>query len=559
MDTLPSEIIDQIVKNLDQKSLFTCLTLNKKCYFIFLMHLYKEIHFSNNKEKLTIFIYCLHHYPRTKKAGEYVQILSTDHSIEFNQLNPDIDSLDTLMHFPNIKELTMKPSNKLVRALADTRRPVLTKIKLFKFECSYSINKKALSHCLYRYRSSLTNISITSDFSIPLNPIIDVKSYIASFPCLVNLSINVKESEMGNTFILTDIFKAFPLITNLYYRCLTMNLNPFDPLKVQTFLNVRKLEIDTSYIAPDDACHIKNSFPQLKELKLILQESQKKTEDEYKVIDILTQMKVLGKIHIRSRIALNMNTVINFMNQLNERSKDENESVYNKVEFYRSWYNHSDTLITEYHPYRRLGSRSIYMKLRLEQPRAHHILDQIGGNLNTLEIHTSADDFEWRLEDINQRCPRISELILGYIELIASVKIPITNNHLTKLTLDQCYLNRFTFAEIVSSYPFLQELHLLSNYLNSSEDGNVIKYVELPIKSLRLMRLKTASFSEERCNLMVIKVVNDVWVKSWTYNTISKAVTISEDSLTIFNIKPLKENPLTVFNCSSIQDVIFDS
>ncbi|KAI8976527.1 hypothetical protein BDB01DRAFT_803259 [Pilobolus umbonatus] len=553
MDTLPTEIINQIVKNLEKKDLLSCLTVDKRYYSIFINHLYRKICFSKDEKKVISFMDSLHKYTRTKEAAKYVRVFSVPNEIDFDNLRTETDSFDTLMHLPNVEELKIKPSNGLVRALAYTTKPILPRIKIFDFDFYFVRNKEALSELFYRFRSTLSTLQITASFLFPpKHPTNNLKSFIASFPRLDHLLINV-DSELGNTLPIIDIFKAFPKITSLYYSCKIMKLNPLDLLEAQTFSNIKQLEFNIGLMTEDNVNLIKNSLSQLKKLKIVF---RNRLIDE-KIIGKLIQMKGLEEINITGVAPFNMLTVVNFMNQLNNQSKTNNEIVHNEVEFL-NYRNFRTALSTKYTSHGGVRTKTIYMKLRTDIMETPLILQQIGKYLNILKIHNNEYAGNWNLEDINQRCPILSQLSLEELDLVASEKMLTVNSHLTTLTIADCDVSQFNYEEIASSFPLLQDLHLVLNYGYREEDGNIVKYIQLPSNNLRRMRLKIFNSSCKKCNMMVIKVVDNVWVKSWSYDIITKTESISEELFTMRDIKPLEKKPLFVFISSSIEDVIFD-
>ncbi|KAI8985478.1 hypothetical protein BDB01DRAFT_905435 [Pilobolus umbonatus] len=555
MNTLPTEIIEGIVKDLEKKDFHSCLTVNKLYYSIFIKHLYEEVVLSTT-DKLALFLDSITLYPRSKEAGKYVRNFSTTHEYTLNidSLQPytDTDFLDLLLYFPNIKEFTIRPTSSFLQLLIATTKPVLTNVQKFDFSIFHKCRRDVLGACYYKYRLSLTTLSFMWDFYIPPSLTIkELNSYIASFPCLDHLRMDTKLSAMRATFNFTDIFMSCPSLTNLYYRCSTMNLNCAG--KTQVFPRFRQLELITSYMTLVDAHHIKNSLPRLKSLNLTI---ESKPEEEYNIVNTLVQMKDLHNIRIILLEYVNTDTIRNFLYQLNKRFKERRESVINKVIFSRMSRGELTALSTEYDPKRqaRIVHASVHKPKEISE--IYEVLDQIGGNLNKLVIDGNEYINDCKLEDVNLRCPQLSELKICYFKLVPHVPTPM-NRPLTTLIFKRCDIWPSTFREVESSYALLQELYMID--VDLVGENKAIYYVPLSLPSLKLLKIQQYKNRNSKWNMIVIKAVDDVWLKSWRYCSQNNVVITCEDREIIHNLEPLENDPLFVFICGSVEDVVLEA
>ncbi|KAI8972977.1 hypothetical protein BDB01DRAFT_854356 [Pilobolus umbonatus] len=578
MNTLPNEILENVVKDLKKKDFLTCLTVNKCFYSTFIKYLYRDVYLPD-EDRATLFINSLQHYSRNKEAGRYVTSLCADDNIEFNELITELWAFDMLTYFPNIEELAIEASLDLVCSLINTTEPVLTRIKKIHFS-RQRCSRDYISDCYLKFRSTLTYLQFVYGYSIPPNFLVEESiSYLTAFPHLTDLHIEISFSQLCSTFLFTDALKACPSLTSLYYECRTLNFNQLHLEETQTFPHLRNFTIITRSFTVNDAHIIKHSLPQLEFFSL---EFHNKIEDEYHTMDTLLQMKIPNTLKISPHEPFNRSTCANILNYLGHWVKEKAEAVVlNTAIFLHD--PKSNALLQEYDPLNNLRTITTSLHHKFKSPQYRNFLDQIGRNLTILEwadFHRTS----WNLEDFNQRCSRLTELKLYSTRLNSYDGTFTVNNHLTSLTIKDCTLNALLLKRLSTCFPNLEELCFFQrNWLidkdyvslddpyhdpyddedsvydyytddNADNDAvinNQIHYIHLDVHTLTIKQ----DFPYMSWDIMVIKAVDDVWVKSWSYNTVSKRIVTSEDKDKINDIQPLENLPLFVFICDAIETV----
>ncbi|KAI8972973.1 hypothetical protein BDB01DRAFT_854352 [Pilobolus umbonatus] len=334
-----------------------------------------------------------------------------------------------------------------------------------------------------------------------------------------------------------------------------MNVSHLDLARIPTFPQFKDLDIDISEMTLEDAHFIKTSFPQLQKLTLTIQEN---VEDKYNIIDALIQPTLPDNLTIYCSELSNIDIIVNFVYQLNKRFKKENVSVVNKIAYNKSEYDNLTVLSTEYDPKSclRIITTTVHYPYRLF--KNFQLLEQIGGNLNKLQISDDGYNSVWDLEDINQQCPVLSELVFHSLELVPYSGKPKINKNLTKLTMTKCDIYQNTFKRVELSYPMLEELHLKGNKLVGIDEQAIVCHVHLKLNKLKLIRIYLEDPQTSYLNMVVVKAVDDTWVKLWSYCNEKKKMVVTEKKSAIHEIKLVKEGLLYVLISNTVEDVSFE-
>ncbi|KAI8978103.1 hypothetical protein BDB01DRAFT_852641 [Pilobolus umbonatus] len=549
MYTVPTEIFEKIIQNLGKKDLYTCLTVSKHFYSISIRCLFEEVCFTY-QDKLTSFLDSFNLYPRSKRAGNYTRSFITSCDLS---LFTEMHFIDILTLLPNIEELSIIATRKLIHMLTNTTKLILPKIKILHLYLSSKHYQEGVMDCWYRYRSSLTLLpeipvyKVHEDYTVN-----DLTSYLASFPCLNTISIDAKDTSVGQTLELKDILQACPLLANLNYTSTSLLTDSTNPAIIQSFPHMTHLEIETDNMTQDNANYIKHSFPRLNFMKLTI---DCKEEDEYNMVDTLLQMKIPDSFRISFIHSFNIDSVVHFVGQLNSKAIEMNENVLNKVNFLILGRRKCTTLSSEYNPSRRLRTITTCVCQVHDISKNFDLLDQIGGNLNILEMGNHSTDRVWNLEDFNRRCPMLSEMELRSFKLVAYGGPFTINSHLTTLNLFLCKITYSTLKQIAICYPMLQQLHLTIDLTNDNK-MNKVHSIELPVTLLTIRHIEQVKLKWDRT---VIKAVDGISVKSWRYSRRSKKMITSDDRKKMTDFGLLRRRPLYVFICNAVEEVILES
>ncbi|KAI8972957.1 hypothetical protein BDB01DRAFT_854338 [Pilobolus umbonatus] len=565
MNLLPNEILEDVIKDLGKDDIFSCLTVNKRFYSIFIKYFYKDIYLPD-EDRAFLFLSSFYWYPRTREVGRYVKTLCAHKHVRINKQTVKIWANSLQKHFPNIEELIIRGSQVLAELLINTKKPILTRIKklqLIETDCS----REDVSDCLLKFRSTLIYLQFVYVDSLPRNfSVDDSRLYFASFPCLSDLFIDIKGSHLCGKLLFTDALNACPSLKSLCYNCITMNFNHHALNETQIFPQLRILFITTWNFNLNDARNIKHSLPLLENFTL---EVCYKIEDEYNTIDTLLQMKIPNNITIIPPGGFVMATSSNFLERLGNLSKDQGEIMTIICEnniLLKAAYNPKNnlrTIICPFHdPY-----NSAYKKF----------LDRIGKNVCVLK---SSDYFHgtWNLEDFNKRCPMLTELKLKSVLLKSYNGKYTVNSHLTRLAIESSGLNILLLKDLKVCFPNLQELcltgesrlydnndfglnpsfqdpygdHTMADFNNHNADiKEQIHYIYLNVHTFVVDQLVNYA----NYNIIVVKTKDDLCAKYWSYNSDSRRMVISEGRNWKHEIRSLEKYPLFLFIGEAIETV----
>ncbi|KAI8976489.1 hypothetical protein BDB01DRAFT_348921 [Pilobolus umbonatus] len=544
MITLPAEIVELIIKKLEWKDIRSCSTVNRQFYSTLIKYLYREVCVRTNAN-LNLFLDSLVLYPRYIEIGIHVRKLILNIPYAINEYSfgrySNVKVIHFLMQLPNLEEIAMRPSIRLIQALTNTRKPILTKVKKLDFYFHTDGACYKYADCCYRYRSSIATLSgndlyLSNDELIP---------YLASFPCLDELRDLSSEEPM----VLTDVLDACPMLTKLDFTCESTSIHHPDLPKKQTYL-LEKLHLSADHMALEVIQFIRDSLPQLKSLKLTIENG---LEEFDAILDTVWQIRSLKTMKVNFPGFFNIDIVHMFVDTL-KKYKEMSEVMKRETIVKQNYSTARPYFTIEY----QRGSHSttenrlligMYnMQLLLED------LDHMGKNLDTLTLHPRYRVHAWSLEDINERCLMLSELFLVHFKLIPFHGQGTVNKHLTMLSIESITVNCSILKNINECYPMLKHFHLKSVDLISDDDYDEIQCIELPVTSLKLDRSDVGNCE---WSIVVVKTVEGVWIKSWHYCSQRKGMIVSDGPLTKYDLGQLMEGIIYVFECSLVEDVVF--
>ncbi|KAI8978125.1 hypothetical protein BDB01DRAFT_800879 [Pilobolus umbonatus] len=557
MDTLPTEIIEWIAKHLRRKDIHTCINVNSQYYSIFIKYLYREVVFTKN-DKLKLFLESLVLYPRYKNTGNYVRKFSTcidytSNKCPFeNYTNTKIVSF--LTNLPNIEEMSIRPTDKLIQALTNTRKPILTKVKSLNFEVYYLGVKDKLADCYAKYRSTLTNLTLNHpEFTDE-----ELTSYLSLFPHVQNLHIFIREFSKSIKLDFTEILKASPTLNFMECHCISMNLNHLQPREPLTY-PLKHLELYIKQMDVQDLQYIRDTLPELKFLDLNIESS---TGDTYDFVAILLEMKSLDSLNIRLPGLFELDKARDYMNHLKMRFEEFTEPVINEL-VYHSPYEKRGRLYnpdivkfmqfsTKYHPNRHVRTITTCIDQPYPISMIFDDLAELGGEVDRLDLTRNNHNSVWTLENINRRCSKLTELNLSSLKISPYIGLSTANMHLTSLTLKECRIGTSALKQIDTCCPMLQLLNMENIHVLNDGGEREIHYIDLPVSLLKIIHYEK---EDAEWNRIVLRVVGGYCVKSWNFNMLKKRMIISEDPEDMMDIQPLKTGPLFVFICSSVKHV----
>ncbi|KAI8976492.1 hypothetical protein BDB01DRAFT_348916 [Pilobolus umbonatus] len=546
MITLPAEIVELIIKKLEWKDIRSCSTVNRQFYSVSLIYLYEEVYFES-EDSLDSFIYSLTYYPQCQKAGIYVRKLAIANSYSDNEYFFEYysitDTIDLLMHLPNIEDLCMESSFELIQALVDTKKPILTKLKRFDFDDVCQDSSLYADFCR-KYRSSLTTIK--SRFIAMSDD--HLKQFLTLFPCLNSFEYYPKYHQ-DNTVILSDILEICPKLTDLTYDSESVETDTIDlsniPRHPLTSLTLRLYHMKSVSIQ-----FVRDCLPDLECLDLEMWSDQ---ENSSEIIETILQLKPMKRIYIRFSGMLDKDLITRLIDHSCKLAEEKNESVEHKVILDGNYGHAGPFTMLEYKRGSSINTRQYSLYNWKNVLQVEQVLDQVGKKLE--EFGTTQQSYcnvTWDLEDINRRCPMLSRLSLFHLNPITPHKLLTVNEHLTWLFIGSVEAKCLLSNQINVCYPMLKKLILSCIWLDDDDDCNGIYYIELPVTSIEFIHFRYLGCKWE---IVVVKPMDGVSIKSWRYCDKVKEMVMSEEPLTIINIKRYKDGPLCVFICSEIEDV----
>ncbi|KAI8976563.1 hypothetical protein BDB01DRAFT_803418 [Pilobolus umbonatus] len=423
------------------------------------------------------------------------------------------------MLLPNMEELSINPSLELIQALIDTRKPILTKIKIFDFSFHTDGTQLKYADCCYRFRSSLTTLS-TNYLDLPDHRLVP---YLASFPCLNKFCYFSKD----DTSVFNDLLVGCPMLTKLKFSCQSKGINRYNTSKIHDHPPTH-LKLNTKHMELKVMQFIIDNFLQLKYLRLRIDSDLREISN---IVNTVLQIRSLETIDIEMTGKFRSDIVKNFVEHSNHRAEKMKTSVNQEVMFEQSYSPRQPYFKIEYRRESPIGIRNRFI----------------------IDPHDSSVFREdWDLEDIHQQCPMLSELDTVFLKPFLRCGHLTVNKHLTSLILRSEKVNSLLLTQISVSCPMLKQLYFIGVDLTDGDNDNEIHCVELPITSLECRQF---GFKDCEWPVLVVKPLNGVCIKSWRYCSHIDEMIVSEDPLTISDLRLWMDGPLYVFLCTSIEHV----
>ncbi|KAI8972525.1 hypothetical protein BDB01DRAFT_810067, partial [Pilobolus umbonatus] len=558
MEHLSAELIQLVAEQLDFNDFHRCLRVNKYWYAIFIRLLYAVIK-PKSKYHLKLFLESTTIYSRCMEAGNFVKHLDMSYLSSADKFNirfeNGVDFIDALLFYPNIEHLSVDYKVDIIQALMNPRLPGMNKLQvLHLYPWSYDIDfKYNIMDCYYKYRSQLTCMKLDSLTSIISAYTPDsFITYLESFPHLKSLYIEIPLDTFEDSPMLNNILSHCPTLTRMQYACDSLNtLNCGSEIDIKYRL-IRQLDITVNSLYLQDVFYIKNSFTYLDHLTL---NAFGTVDDECVVITELMQIEALR--NLRLQIPRYSESIMNtfwkhacfLSHYLQEHAITKASFTLNNSAYGSSILSFSKCPFT--------GIRTIKSNLSVQRHAAisyELYLKEIGHRLDELKIEDRYYGSSITIERTNEMCPVLSKLSLFGHKLTKSNRVARPNHNLHNLTLYQCTFSLAIFREMEQAYPMLRRLTLSVASISSDHNYAAGKIYQLQLPETGLISLAIFSY-DELSNILVVKEVDGVSIRSWHYNHESEGMVVTEHR-DIFLVKQiLSVNPLFLFKSTTVESV----
>ncbi|KAI8976547.1 hypothetical protein BDB01DRAFT_803356 [Pilobolus umbonatus] len=320
-----------------------------------------------------------------------------------------------------------------------------------------------------------------------------------------------------------DLLVGCPMLTKLKFSCQSTGINRCNTSKIHDH-PLTHLKLDTKHMELKVMQFIIDNFLQLKYLRLRIDSDLTEISN---IVNTVLQIRSLETIDIEMTGKFRSDIVKNFVEHSNHRAEKMKTSVNQEVMFEQSYSPRQPYFKIEYRRESPIGIRNRFI----------------------IGPHDSED---WDLEDIHQQCPMLSELDTVFLKPFLRCGHLTVNKHLTSLILRSEKVNSLLLTQISVSCPMLKQLYFIGVDLTDGDNDNEIHCVELPITSLECRQF---GFKDCEWPVLVVKPLNGVCIKSWRYCSHIDEMIVSEDPLTISDLRLWMDGPLYVFLCTSIEHV----
>ncbi|KAI8974055.1 hypothetical protein BDB01DRAFT_807349 [Pilobolus umbonatus] len=564
MEHLSVEVFQLITQHLDAKDTYECLLVNKWWYSLFIPLLYQDIT-PRSEHQLKLFLESMALYPRSKEVGVYVKqldlfFLTSIHAFRMSS-DAEIDFIDALVNCPNIEKLTVNGSSSMMLAVLNRKMPVWKKLKYIVFGWIGLSYSSYIMDWYNKYRSSLVSLNLVLLWNILSEYTPDsLISYLASFPCLEDLCIDIRFAPYNNHPIFHHILNECPRIKHIDFGTTSLHI-PTDNsvIKYYTLQNLWLMVQDLHVV---DIQYIKHRFPHLKKLEL---EVNEKVYDMVNVIKALGDLKTMNEFNLKIHGPMDAYNIRAFWRYISHYSMQER--VVKKANLMLNVYQHFIALASS--KCKNTGIRTV--SLSLSGPSDGEIpydeyLTSIGDNLDELSMSYPSDPFTVDLDVINMNCPVLSKLELYTMRLSTMHQFTFPNHNLTTLSLSQCHISDLTFRNIEIAYPKLHHLSLSMCYLNLEDLKDNTCYFQLPNTGLNSLKIVYNPSCGSCTNVVAMKAVEGAPVRLWHNEYWCQPIIITEahdipSVIHLISTKTIKvadwsyTKPLCVFVSSTVEEV----
>ncbi|KAI8982676.1 hypothetical protein BDB01DRAFT_851158 [Pilobolus umbonatus] len=515
MNTLPTEIAESISYHLDHCDISSCLTVNKSWYSLFIHFLYYRFNSITfrSEQHLRQFLESIVLYPRCIRSGIYINRLNLTKlksAVRFQGMSgQEIDIVDALANCPNLKELTARYNDTMIDTLMDPRMPIFKRLKCIDIHPN---TDERLMECYYRYRSSLMKLRLYSVSDYTPDALI---AYIASFPRLDSIRIRIPSGSFDEIPMLDKILEHSPKLRHIRFTCDVFTTLPHD----QSYPLISILELSVNHLYLKDSVYLKNRFPSLKFLVLIV---RKTVEDEVEMLNVLMELKHLIHFEIISR-PRNKSLVSSFWKSVYGTSSTP---VNNKLILLLK--NNKNLITQSFKRCRQTGTKTLCTQISCPDYEIEPLTDclmNIGGHLSILRVGNHKRSSYFHLDGLNTMCPALTELHL-MSPVLSEPRMSYTPNlNLRTLSIYNATLHEHNFRIIEQAYPMLRELKLIYNSFRSlvrstrveiSENEYKLYTIQLPETELKQLTLAVKYFSNTK--IVVVNEVKGVVQRAWYYS-----------------------------------------
>ncbi|KAI8976185.1 hypothetical protein BDB01DRAFT_803598 [Pilobolus umbonatus] len=552
MNSLPTEVIHLIARQLVFIDLRWCIRVNQQWYGWFIEHYYSEIT-PPNEHKLKQFLGSLVMYPNCRKAGIYVKQLNLTRleSGEEFKINDErsITFIDALVLCPNLERLVLEPRAHILQICKNPKMPQLKKLKYIQFYrlCTETFHK-AIIECYRKYRDTLVSINLGTMTNVISEFTTDnLVSYIASFACLRKLVLQLPLNYFHGIPMVHLILTNCPQLQNALFKC--NSLYTFNYTSMQAHKNLRELHLEVEHLKLCDARYIKDHCLQLGTLNIDNLNTIVKPSE---IIRVLMQIRSLKQV--RLCLATHSKEVCQtFWESIRLLPQYRPQRDCHKAKFFSEYtlsgsstYTFSTTTSNQNIITSKVCSPSVF-----KDPYDEY-LGQSARFINRLDI--SNNDYLDILR-VNSWFPLLDTLVLCNIASLSILHSPSRHRNLRTLVLDRCDISNALFKQIEQNYPMLQNLTLLyPSYSMSDNIRLMVGYIQLPRTGLK--RLSIFELSDRSPFSPIVLRDSGDHTHLWHAHTGNTGIPAIEDSKLETSRDLLGNRILIRFKSATVEDVV---
>ncbi|KAI8972917.1 hypothetical protein BDB01DRAFT_808615 [Pilobolus umbonatus] len=558
MPSLPFEVMEIVTLYLRRRDLYTCLSVCKLWYSVFIRLLYENIDFFHENE-LKMFFEAITIYPECIEAGKYVKSLDmtvlkdAEHFKIYS--DADISFIDALTNCPSIEELRLTARTDIINALITTKTPILHRLKKMYFSGNNSSLNTECLNCLYQFRSSLSYLCLNTTSHQDESII----TYLHSFPNLTSLDIEISSTSQQYNHLFDDILKHCPHLISFHYSY-TGRITYAKTLNIE-YPSLLHLEIATHDLYLQDIRYIKDRFTRLRSLTLFM---NNKLEDEITTINLLMELKNLTYFYLNIESVSTSyfkSTLFNFWKHADSATTLSRASRINRSSFYYLPRGHQNiSMALRFIKCPSTGLRETNCTVRASDfldVSYEDCLEELGPYLNDLKIEDKYPDSCIDIRKLNYCCPSLTKLDLDIAHIMESHLACTSNQALSHLYLLNCHVDDTTFREIEYTYPQLQKLYLTEPHFIDDWLKKGMYVLQLPKTELRYFILEQNGDWYSTINFMVMKEVNSQYKCTWSFCSREKRTKIQTNDSIFNRINRFFGPPQFILKSSTVEEVQF--
>ncbi|KAI8980928.1 hypothetical protein BDB01DRAFT_796143 [Pilobolus umbonatus] len=539
MNSLPVEIRDQIYVYFTRAELFSCMMVCKSWFVIFMSLFYKEVNIKT-MDKLEKLHTALMLYPSCIQAVSHIIHLDLSSLIEEKPIG--IQKLSKILSSCPQLEILSMPSRQLwLKHMLANEMPKMASLIEIDWPKFYSDYQPLMMECCAKYRSTIEHITLNMHdtarksgkrgyFYQSTNCTIDVLQFICSFTQLTHLDIKENRSMYTTENLFDEIIHLCPNLNTLQYstrlaRMLPINKYPNVQHESLTKINIRAVNLD-----PDHIYYIKNKFPNLKDLKLAIEE---RLHDECKSMEVLMGLNQLINLDVSSTFddqSTYMEAILMFWKRNDDFTHPVKHIVKKTLSLDSSKVS-TNTMQLSFAKCLSSGLKNVVVSIDratvVDQPLIIYP-EELGCGLNELILGKCYPE-EIPSNLIGDTFPILTELILSNSPLTRFIDSGLPFGHIIKLTLSSCSILDSVMRGIEIGCPNLKKLYLQwckfsMNELRSSSDCTESSpqsipsqriYLQLPKTGLESFNFHHQEVLDSKVDVLVDKVENNTVLCRW--------------------------------------------